>query len=315
MPGTPVDDIRSFEDFYEAKIASLVNDYIKKSRSSNKTGLLAFLLLFAAIAVFVAYCYFDGFEAGIIIAIALFISFVVSVRSYIQSEQAFTDNFKMEVVKEIAEYLIPGIQYEPMRYLNSKLYKASSLYRRRVSHTNGNDLMEGTYKNVPFQVSELTTKFENGEDVGVVIFKGIFFVAETGRIQGGTYIWPRNDVQLPVSIAEEHYRMYPMPPVYKVHTEDPVFNKYFSVYSSYPAEAQLILSGDMTQRIVALKKQLKKSIRFSFVAGRFYAAVENDEDMMEPISDLRDKEAIKEIFFTILLYPALINQLKLYEYI
>lgn len=38
MSETPVDAIRSFEDFYAAKIASLVTDYGKNSKSFNKTG-------------------------------------------------------------------------------------------------------------------------------------------------------------------------------------------------------------------------------------------------------------------------------------
>lgn len=304
----------SFEDFYREKIASLVTDYKKNSKSSNQTGILVFFLPVSTIAVFIAYLLLDDFQVGGFIALVLLGFSVYSIYSYVKSEDAFMHTFKIKVIKEIADFLIPGVRYEPLNFISSKFYKASSLYRRRYIDIWGDDFFEGQYKNVNFQASELNTRFQ-GSRYYQNIFNGIFFMAETGHFEGGTYIWAKNNVQLPASIGDEHFRLFPMPQVYKINTGNDGFSMHYSVYSSYPAEAASILSEEMMQGMLNLKKQLKKNISFSFVAGRVYVAIENMEDLLEPVTDLADKEAIKEFFFTILLFPSIINQLKLYKYI
>jgi hypothetical protein len=102
----------------------------------------------------------------------------------------------------------------------------------------------------------------------------------------------RQDVQ----VGEQFRHTNPLPRVFKVPSGSDVFDKYFEVYSSYPAEAAVLLTQDRMQGMINLKYQLKKKIRYSFVAGRFYACIENEDDLLEPLKDLADRESVKSYF-------------------
>jgi hypothetical protein len=90
------------------------------------------------------------------------------------------------------------------------------------------------------------------------------------------------------------------------------FAKYFSVYTSYPAEAVAFLDEDMIQCMLNFRKQVNRDVQFSVVAGKIYVSIPINEDLLEPPSpDLDDKEKIKGYFFSILLVLSIINQLRL----
>ena len=96
----------------------------------------------------------------------------------------------------------------------------------------------------------------------------------------------------------------------KTGNED--FNKNYSVYTTNADEASLILSYNMMDHMLLIKKKLKKDIVFSFVAGKCYIAVPFDENLLEPSKKgIRDKEAIKNYFYSILLVFNIINKLEL----
>lgn len=305
-------DAANFEEFYSTRIEPLVKEYEERRAKSVSWGnLLVFFIALFFISVLTA-VYADLEGAGLFFFISLAcLSF--SIYKYAVVKDAFVSGFKTSIIQQIINFIIPENEYRPDRYMSSKLFKASGLYRERLD-LSGDDLVKGTYKNVPFKAGELVTVIPD-DDNKWPTFKGIFFAADIGRFAGATYIWRKDNIQLGNSVADEHYRLYPIPKVYKIRTGSEVFEKYYTVYSSWPDEAHSILTEEMMQNILAFRHQLKREISLSFVAGRCYVAIPFEQQLLEPAQDITDKETIKEYFFTILLYPAIINQLKLYEYI
>jgi hypothetical protein len=304
-----------FEKFYAEKIAPHRQFYAGSSRSSNQHALLALIASLIALGSFlIALPHKDSRIFMWIPAVFLLISIYLWYR-YSVAERAFNSFFKEKIIGEILAFLLPGARLEPNAYIDRKYFKESALYRRIVESCDGNDLITAQYKGINFQASEMICTRSDSDSNHEVIFKGLFMKAPISGITGATYIWPANDIQLPVSLADQHYRYEPLHTVYRVETGAPAFDKYFVVYSSYPAEAAALLTQERMQGMVNLRTQLKKRVRFSFVPGRFYATVNNKTDLLEPVDSLDDKEYIKNYFYTILVYPAIINQLKLYEYI
>lgn len=130
--------------------------------------------------------------------------------------------------------------------------------------------------------------------------------------RGGTYIWLKGHAQLPSSIADERYRMYPLPKVIKMKVDNEKFNKHYSVYTTSPDEASLILSYNMMDHMLQIKEKLDKDIVFSFVKGKCFIAVPFDENLLEPTKKgVLDKEEIKNYFYTILLVFNIIRKLEL----
>lgn len=315
MPADHHDEIHSFEDFYATRIEPLRQDHKSKGNSYATWGLL--LLFFGALFVLSIVVAANGGESGLFCFIT-FALMVFSIYKLAIANDSYVGGFKSMVIKEIIDFVLPGSEYKPHSFISTRFFRASCLYRYRVKDITGDDYIKAAYKNVSFQASELAS-YGNDEDTkdtrGWRLFNGIFFTADLGTFSGGTYIWQKNNVQIGNSVADEHYRLYPIPSIYKIQTGSEQFDKYYTVYSSYPAEAHSILSESMMQRILSFRKQINRDISISFVAGRCYVAIPFSEKLLEPVDDLADKEGIKQLFFTILLYPAIINQLKLYEYI
>ena len=103
-----------------------------------------------------------------------------------------------------------------------------------------------------------------------------------------------------------------MPQVHYIEMNNSIFENHFCVYSTNPAEAKIIVDQEMMERIIKFKKQIKRDIRFSVVAGICYVAISINEELLEPsISDPDNKEDIKGYFFSVLLIFSIINQLNL----
>jgi len=104
--------------------------------------------------------------------------------------------------------------------------------------------------------------------------------------------------------------------IYKIKLQNSVagFENNFSVYSTNPSEAGMIVTTAMEERLMRFKKQLNRHIAVSFVAGKCYVAISIKEDLLEPSGfDTDDREEVKKYFFTILLVLSIINQLHLNE--
>ncbi len=236
----------------------------------------------------------------------------ISIYRYIKKDDAYTDDFKKNVIGEIVQYLNPGMIYKPDSYVSSKEYRRSCLYRKHYDYYDGDDLLQGKYKEVSFYCSEIHTYYVGGiRNNYITIFKGLFFVAGVNEgFTAGTYVWPRDEDQFARSIGEE-FRFLPMPEVIELHMKYEPFEKYFCACSTDPREARTILTPAMMDMLVRFRKQLGRKISFSVVAGRCYVAIPISEDLLEPSADPTDKEEIKKHFFTVLLVFSIINQLEL----
>jgi len=289
----------------------LLGELERERLLTKQWGISGIVALIAGILL-IAVIYFTGWPIGWLAFISLLV-LLLSIYRYAAHNDRYTVDFKQKVIALIIQYLNPGIVYKPSSFVSSKLYNASGLYRRRYSNITGDDLLKGIYKEVSFQCSELLV--ENDTDSSEVIhtvFKGLFFSAKLDvAFYGGTYIWKRGEEQLGVSLADEHYRLMPLPKVYHVHTGHAAFDKQYSVYSTDPAEAHALVDADMMEHMLAFRKQIERDVVFSFVAGRCYVAIPVKENLFEPTRKPGDKENIKEHFFAVLLVLSIVNQLQL----
>lgn len=320
LPIPAIEQIQDFETFYSLRLQSLLKDLKKQGKVAGNWGISAIVTGVFAILFFIGNI--SGFlETPGIIAGAFTLLCIVSIYMYTSKKDWYVDNFKEKVIREIISYLHPGILYTPSKFISSKEYKASGLFRHKYDYYDGDDYLQGVYKNVSFHCSELHTQYDRTvgpmANYETTIFKGLFFVADLNvNVWGNTYIWTRGEEQTGGSIAEKQYRYMPLPQVYKVRSEDTAFDKIFSLYSTNPNEAKMILNREMTDRMVKFKTQINRDIVFSIIAGKFYAAVPFDEDLLEPsVTNPDDKEQIKQFFFTVLLILSIINQLRLDKFV
>lgn len=305
--------IEDFEKFYSLKI----QPYLKElgNEESSVYNWKTFTLL-TGVGAFISFLlfYFKILPSGHILGGTMLLMCITGVYFWTKYADKYIDDFKEKIIGQIITFIHPQAVYKPMGFISKKEYKASGLYRRRFSHFDGDDYWQSVYNGVAFHCSEIKSFYSDptGTDS---IFKGLFFVAKiNNNFTGGTYIWIKGHAQLPSSLADEHYRMYSLPQVQKMKINHEAFNKQYSVYTTNADEASLILSYNMMDHILLIKEKLKKDIVFSFVAGKCYIAVPFDENLLEPSKKgVRDKEEIRNYFYSVLLVFNIINKLELYR--
>lgn len=303
--------IEDFESFYTVKIQPYLEELDIDESSAKNWKRFSLYTGIGAFGSFFLY-YLKLLPSGHILAVAMLIMCIIGVYFSAKYADRYIDDFKEKIIGQIITYIHPQAVYKPMGFVSKKEYKRSGLFRRRFTHFDGDDYWQSVYNGVDFHCSEITSWYEDagGSDN---IFKGLFFVAKiSNSFTGGTYIWTKGHAQLPSSMADEHYRMFPLPHVQRVKINNEEFNKHYSVYTTNADEASLILSYHMMDHMLVIKKKLEKDIVFSFVAGKCYIAVPFEENLLEPSKKgLRDKEVIKNYFYTILLVFNIINKLEL----
>lgn len=239
---------------------------------------------------------------------------VTALYQYALSKDRFTAHFKTVVITAIVQYQHPALAYKPGKKIPSREYKASSLYRYKHDCYEGDDLIAGVIQGVSFHSSELHTYCTRSTNRGVSkIFKGLFVAAGiSSRFNGGTYIWPKQSDQLAGSVMDQHNRLQPMPPVTRVKSGDPLFDKIFRVCTTNPAQAGELLSEERRKRMLQIAEALQLPLSFSFVAGRCYIGIPVKEDLLEPgVYHPGDKEEIRKHFVSIGLVPRIIQELQL----
>jgi hypothetical protein len=304
----PVED---FESFYATKILPFLDELDKEESSVYNWKRFTIYTGAGAFGCFLLY-FLKIFPSGHILAIAMLLMCIIGVYFSAKYSDRYIDDFKDKIIGQIITYIYPSAVYKPMGFISKKEYKASGLYRRRFSHFDGDDYWQSVYNGVPFHCSEVKSWYEDvaGSEH---IFKGLFFVARiSSSFTGGTYVWTKGQAQLPSSMADEHYRLFPLPKVQRLNVNHAAFSKAFTVYTTNPAEASLILSYHMPDHMLVIKEKLQRDIVFSFVRGKCYIAVPFEENLLEPTKKgARDKQEIKNYFYTILLVFNIIRKLEL----
>jgi hypothetical protein len=311
-----MEDIKNFEDFYTAKIAPKITVFKKQDKAADVWGIVMVVTLILTLISFILTMHLAAEWHGTWVTTLLFIFSIFSIYTDTENEDAYTNNFKEGIINEIIKYLHPDLIYKPDSMVSEKEYRQSGLYRSEFNNIDGDDFISGVYKNISFHCSELRVGYDrdsSGEDIrATTIFKGLFFAAAVNEAYtGGTYVWINGEEQLGATIADERYRLIAFPKVYEMKMGDDLFDKYFSVYSTNPAEARTILDGEMMNNLLQFRKQIQRKVVFSVVMGHCYVAIPIKEDLFEPTEPVGDKEEVKKYFFTVLLILSIINQLQL----
>ncbi|MFS8082581.1 MAG: DUF3137 domain-containing protein [Ginsengibacter sp.] len=296
-----------FETFYSEKLLPQLEKLVRKSNRSLEWGIAVIFSILISIA-----CLVMGVKGAAFIFV---ISAIFSVIFYLKNKNDFVRRFKETIINVIINFLNPGAKFKPTEMIDSSEYEKSGLFPKMYNSYWGEDLVEGVYKEVKYYCSELdTTKMSDGpRPYSERIFRGLFFAAEIKNINCSIYVWPEDDVQLPITIADYHFeRFLPLPDIAPVEMYNTEFENYFTVYSNSGSMARTIISPEMMKRMVLFKNQIERVVRFSFVDGICYVAIAVSDNLLEPsLEDPKSEEKIKEYFFSILLILSIINQLDL----
>ncbi|WP_281951744.1 DUF3137 domain-containing protein [Nitrosophilus kaiyonis] len=243
----------------------------------------------------------------------------VSIYFFIQKivTKKYRENFKEKIIKKLILHLDKNLKYSPNSYFPQNLYILSSLFPKKFDRYNGNDLVVGQIQNIPVIFSDIHTQYKTKDSKGRThwhtIFKGLFFMADFNKdFYGKTLIFPDTAQKLFGYLGQFLQEIFKKQGLELVKLDHPQFEKEFVVYSSDQIEARYILTTNLMEKLVRMKKKLNKPIYISFVNNHIFVAI-SDIDSFEPsiFSSLFDISLIKNYIITLKYTVGLVEELNL----
>ncbi len=300
-----MEGIKNFDSFYELNLKPYIDELQQQNKKADRWGIGIIVFAFALIPVIIYGISGSSGNFGKFLIVLIVVLVVISARNYATISKAFETNFKEQVVRQIIDFIQPGLVYKPDVYMSSSYFRNSGLFSNRYNVYDGDDLIEGIYKNVSFKCSELNVYERRSRGTITGVFHGLFFAAPVNKkFSSGTYIYKKDD--------EQYLPAFGIPGIVRLDCRNGEFENYHSVFTTNVKEASTIMSQEMMQRMTGFMSQIRRNVTMSVVAGMCYVAIPFSQDLFEPPGPYEsNKEEIKEYFFTVLLILSIINQLKL----
>ncbi|WP_187647628.1 DUF3137 domain-containing protein [Nitrosophilus labii] len=266
------------------------------------------LSLFLVSLLFIFYLIKSNSSIDSIVAVA-----IIALSLYFFMQRLMTKSYKKEfkdkIVKKLISHIDKELKYTPDGAFPQSLYILSSLFPKRFDRYRGNDLVVGKIEGVSVIFSDIHTEYKTKDSKGKIhwhtIFKGLFFMADFNKnFYGKTLIYPDIAQKYMGFVGQFFQEILKKGELKLVKMDNPAFEKKFVVYSSDQIEARYILTPNLMEKIVKMKKTLDKSIYISFVNNHIFIAIEAIESF-EPyiFRSLYDigliKDYIKVLRFTV----------------
>ena len=192
--------------------------------------------------------------------------------------------FKRNIFRKLILRIDPTLYYSPTGMIPRTLFELSGLFGREIDRYGGNDLIKGKIGETPIEFSDLKVEKETRDSKGrkhtETIFSGTFIVTEFHKhFQRRVRVYP--------DVAEKYLGVFggwlqSMANGKLVRMDSPDFEKEFKVVADDPVEAHYLLTPNIMEKLVALKKRANAPVYLSFNLNKLFIAIENGGEWFEP---------------------------------
>lgn len=306
-----------FKAFYTQELSSTLQEL--ETERKKGTRLVTFLLLTilaggAGIALPLI------MELSPVIAAAAGIALVAgiivwSIKIY-RVSAAIKIKFKQEVIKELVQFVDPGLSYNSKGFISQSEFSGSKIFIQGIERYKGDDLVSGTIGQTDVRFSELNAEYATRDQKGNkqyhTIFKGIFFIADFHKdFVGETVVVPDTAEKLFGKLGTMLQKMN-VSRADLVKMENPEFEKAFAVYGTDQVEARYILTPALMERIMDFKRKSGK-IHLSFLHSKVYLAISVSKNLFEPpfFQSMLRYELVEDYFNYLILSVNIVEDLDL----
>ncbi|MBS1653413.1 MAG: DUF3137 domain-containing protein [Bacteroidetes bacterium] len=302
-----------FDKFYTDTLQPVLQQ-MEEMRIKAKNGQIAFyVFVVLAIISFFAITLSNGSPVAITFVVLFGLAAVIAAILYLPKRKKYVQNFKEKIVRQVISFVDPDCEYKPGDCIPEADYEGSGLFLQSAERYNGDDYVNGKYKQTAFCFSELHTEYkvQSGKSSHwETIFKGLFFMGDFNKnFSSRTYVWSERDPQL--NFFNKLFSSFAHG-LEKVTLESPEFEKKFIVYSSDQVDARYILSPSLMERMVELQDKFGSNVVFSFVNTNVNVAIPIKADLFEPsIFQAPDIRGMRSYYDTMLSVLGMIDILNL----
>ena len=228
---------------------------------------------------------------GHIWILTAFLAAIVSVIVGVVRTATYKHSFKKDIVSKLVTFLESDLSYDPTGHVGKDDFDRCKLFAHRgYNGFRGEDRVYGTLNGREIELSELRVTQKSGgkNSSTVIIFKGLFLVADAGRsFRGTTLLLPETPaMELPDGKLGELVKgliekFVPKPSGTKITTGDAVFDARFDIHAEDEEETLALLDAPLRDSILALAGKEGSAIRISFHDSKIFLAQESPDNLFE----------------------------------
>lgn len=302
--------VTELEAYFNSDLAPSV-EKVERKRKSIITKLVVVAILtvvFCAAATFVWSHFNQEIETGVpigwlILGYLIFIVGGAVLWLEISRNKGFYYDFKTLIIEQVMQTIHPSFRYKAHKFIPIQQFVESHLFETLPNKKyEGDDYVQGQLDNgAKLEFSEIVAHYRKRDipedektkkKAEKVMFKGLFFVAETNlKHKGHTVITPRK-VDLRKAKFRDNVKLDVM------HNPPPDFQGIFHVFTDNQDAAKELFNPQLVQRLVRFQQAHDGNFMVSFIRKKLYVGITHEKDLFEPNlwKTLKDFDAIRDYF-------------------
>jgi len=255
---------------------------------AKKKKALTICLIIGLLVLFVSFAVMSSAGiAGIFIAIfGIIILFFVYNGMVGDGVKKFHSDYKDKIISEIASHIEPSLVYQPNHGIDQSSFVEIGHYSNRIDRYQSEDHFSGQVGDTSLSFAEIHAQYKttstdsNGKKKTTwhTLFEGVMFTADFHK-NFNTWVTIKPDKESSLfgwigtkmqKMSKSHIRM-----------EDPEFEENFKVNAGDDQEARYLLTPDMQQRLLTVKKQYGAGVIISFQRGCAYLTIPIKDNWFE----------------------------------
>ena len=283
-PATP-----TFEQFFRSELLPELETLDERRRKLAKQVLLAGGVLLAIVIIIEVWVAANSGDIFWMI-LPVFGAIIIAPIAFSLMTQRFGEDFKHTIIRPIAQFVSPDLEYYPAGRISQARFEASGLFKRDCDRYRGEDKVQGRVGDTAIEFSEIHAEYKsrhtdskgNTKTRWHTIFKGLFFIADFNKhFSGTTFVLPDTAERLFGRFGQSLQSLFGSHGEL-IKLENPEFERHFAVYASDQVEARYILSPALMQRILDFKNKANERIYLSFIRGEVNLGIASNKNRFEP---------------------------------
>lgn len=278
-----------------SQFKKLYEELEKERKSAHKFFLIFVLLGIVFFLLGIISFFFAENDVLMILGLVAFFAGIILIAIGFGKKSYFKKNVQKTVEVKVAETLFPGAKYDAKDGLDYESVMKPGFFARpdRFYSTN---LMEGTYKGIPFKKSsyDLQKKHTSTDSKGHTTVTYVTYASGTMFC----FHFERDFKQIVKVLEKEGVLSFGMGEkgLTKVETEFIQFNKKFKVLTSDETLVFYLLTPQIQENVIKLESVYKGGFYLAYMGDELYVAInDNGESMNIPFSKPINEETMKPV--------------------